>query len=74
MGKISCSDRVENGEILYRVKEERSILHTTQIRKANWFGHILPRNCLLTHVIERKTQGRIEVTLRRGRRRKQLTG
>ena len=31
-------------------------------------GHILCRNCLLKHAIE----GRIDVTGRRGRRRKQL--
>ena len=37
-----------------------------------WIGHILRRNCLLKHVIERKIQGRIEVTRRRGRRCKQL--
>jgi len=29
-------------------------------------------NCLLKHVIERKIEGRIEATGRRGRRRKQL--
>jgi hypothetical protein len=39
------------------------------MRKANWIGHILHRNCLLKHVIEGKTEGRIEVT---GRRCKQL--
>jgi hypothetical protein len=32
----------------------------------------LCRNCLLKHVIERKIEGRIEVTERRGRRREQL--
>jgi len=32
----------------------------------------LRRNCLLKHVIERKREGRIEVTGGRGRRRKQL--
>jgi hypothetical protein len=41
-------------------------------RKANWIGHILRRNCLLKHVIEGKLEGRIEMTGRRGRRRKQL--
>jgi hypothetical protein len=41
-------------------------------RKANWIGHILRRNCLLKQVIEGKIKGRIEVTRRRGRRRKQL--
>jgi hypothetical protein len=35
-------------------------------------GHILLRNCLLKHVTDRKVEGRIEVTERRGRRRKQL--
>jgi hypothetical protein len=42
------------------------------ISKANWIGHILRRNCLLKHVIEGKAEGRIEMTGRRGRRRKQL--
>jgi hypothetical protein len=41
-------------------------------RKANWIGHILRRNCLLKHVIEGQLEGRIEMTGRRGRRRKQL--
>jgi hypothetical protein len=34
--------------------------------------HILCRNCLLKRVIEGKIEGKIEVTGRRGRRRKQL--
>ena len=41
-------------------------------RKANWIGHILRRNCLLKQVIEGKIKGEIEVTRRRGRRRKKL--
>jgi hypothetical protein len=48
------------------------ILHTIKRRKCNWIGHILCRNCLLKHVIEGKLEGRIEMTGRRGRRRKQL--
>jgi hypothetical protein len=54
------------------VKEERNIVLTIKRRKANWIGHILRRNCLLKHVIEGKLEGRIEMTGRRGRRRKQL--
>jgi hypothetical protein len=69
MEKISWTDRVGNEEALYRVKEERNILNTIKSRKANWIGHILRRNCLLKHVIERKLEGRIEMI---GRRRKQL--
>ena len=41
-------------------------------RKANWVGHILRRKCLLQRVIEGKIKGGIEVTGRRGRRRKKL--
>jgi len=41
-------------------------------RKSNWIGHILHRNCLLQRVIEGKIKGGIEVTGRRGRRRKRL--
>jgi len=41
-------------------------------RKANWIGHILRRNCLLQRVIEGKIKGGIEVTGRRGRRRRKL--
>jgi hypothetical protein len=56
------------------VKEERNIVHTVKRRKANWIGHILRTNCLLKHVIEGKLAGRIEMTGRRVRRRKQLLG
>jgi hypothetical protein len=59
---------VRNEEVLHRVKEERNILHTIKRRKANWIGHILRRNCLLKQVIEGKLEGRIEMTVRRGRR------
>jgi hypothetical protein len=63
---------VRNEEVLHIVKEERNIVHTIKRRKANWIGHILRRTCLLKHVIEGKLEGRIEMTRRRGRRRKQL--
>jgi hypothetical protein len=53
-------------------EEQRNILHVISKRKANWIGHILCRNCLLQRVIEGKIKGGIEVTGRRGRRRRQL--
>jgi hypothetical protein len=59
---------VRNEEVLQRVKEERNILHSIRRRSAKWIGHILCRDCLLTHNIEGKVEGRIEVTGRRGRR------
>jgi hypothetical protein len=70
--KISWTDHVRNEEVLLRVSEQRNILHEIRKRKANWIGHILRRNCLLKEVIERKIQRQIEVTRRRGRRRKKL--
>jgi hypothetical protein len=72
MEKISWIGRVRSEEVLLRVNEQRNILHEIRKRKANWFGHILRRNCLLQQVIEGKIKGQIEVTRRRGRRRKKL--
>jgi hypothetical protein len=72
MEKISWTDRVRNEEVLHRVKEERNMLHTIKRRKANWIGYTLRRNCLVKHDLEGKTEGKIEVTERRGRRLKQL--
>ena len=60
--------------MLLIVNEQRNILHEIRKRKANWIGHILRRNYLLQQVIEEKIKGHIEVTRRRGRRRKKLLG
>ena len=54
------------------LSEVTNILHTIKRRKANCTGHIFCSNCLLNHVIDRKTEGKIEVMGRRGRRHKQL--
>jgi hypothetical protein len=70
--EISWTDRVRNKEVLLRVKEQRNILHEISKRKANWIGHILRRSCFLRQVIEGKIKGGIEVTERRGRRRRKL--
>jgi len=59
-------------EVLFGVKEQRNILHGISKPKANWIGYILRRNCLLQQVIEGKMKGGIEVTGRRGRRRREL--
>jgi hypothetical protein len=64
--------RKRSGRLPARWKQEEWILHEVRKRKANWIGHILRRNCLLKQVIEGKIKGRIEVTRRRGRRRKML--
>jgi hypothetical protein len=66
--EISWTDRVRNEEMLHRAKEQRNILHTTKRREARWIGDVLRSNCYLKHVIE----GKIQVTARWGRGRKQL--
>ena len=63
---------MRNKEVLLRVKEQRNILHEISKRKANWIGHILRRNCLLQRVIEGMIRGGIEMTGRRGGRRRKL--
>jgi hypothetical protein len=54
--------------VLLRDKEKRSTLQTIKRRKANWIGYTFCTNCLLKHV----TEGKIDVTGRRERRRMQL--
>ena len=41
MDKINWVDRVRNVEVLHRVKEERKLLRSTKLRKANRTDHIL---------------------------------
>ena len=57
MSEIECSFVVSMSQLIRK-------------RKANWIGHILSRNCLLQRVTEGKIEGGIEVTGRRGRRRR----
>jgi hypothetical protein len=72
MEKFSWTDHVRNEEVLFKVKEQRNIVQEISTRKANWIGHILRRDCLLLRVIGEKIKGGIEVTGRRGRRRRKL--
>jgi len=62
---------LRNEEVLHRVKEDRSILHTVKM-KANWTGHTWRRYCLLKRVIAGKIEGRTQVRERHGVRHKQL--
>jgi hypothetical protein len=59
-------------DFVFQNLHSRNILHEIRKRKANWIGHILPRNCLLKQVVEGKIKGEMEVTRRRRRRRKKL--
>jgi hypothetical protein len=57
--KISWTDRVRNKEVLHRGNKERNVLQTIR-KKANWIGHIWPRNCLLKQVIDGKMEGMLK--------------
>ena len=69
---VTTAIRIIYYHLNIRVNEQRNILHEIRKRKANWIGHILRRNCFLKRVIEGKIKGEMEVTRRRGRRRKKL--
>jgi hypothetical protein len=58
-------------EKYYMESIRRGISHKL-LKKDNWIGHISRRNSLQKHVIKGKIRGRIQVTGRRGRRRKQI--
>jgi hypothetical protein len=68
MEKISWTDRVESERVLRKFGGGRNTLHTIKRKRVKWIGYTLRRNCLLKHV----TEGKIQGTGRRGRRRKQL--
>jgi len=71
MMEISWTGHVRNEEVLHRDKEESNDWRGIR-RRANRIGPNLHTNCLLKRVIKGKIDGRIEVTGRRGRRRKQV--
>jgi hypothetical protein len=54
------------------LKVQFSYFRYCKRRKIKWTGHKLRRNCFLKYVIEGNIVGRIEMTVRRVGRRKQL--
>ena len=63
---------MRNEEVLYRDKKERNVVYTIKRWKATWICYFLNWNCLLKHISEAKIGEDIEVTGRRGKRRKQV--
>jgi hypothetical protein len=68
MKGIIWTNHIKNEDISHRVEKERSVLHVMKRKRANWIGHMVPRNCLLKQVMK----GKIEGTGRQGRRCKKL--
>ena len=48
---IKWPEKVTNGEVLERIGGKRTLPNNILLRKANYVGHILRRNCLLHDVI-----------------------
>jgi len=59
--KIIWNDLVRN-EVLHKVKEDTNNVFRISTRNVNMIRHILPRKCLLEHVIEGKIERGIEVS------------
>jgi hypothetical protein len=51
-GEDPLDESCDSEEVLNGAEKERSFLSKVKRRKADWIGHILPRNCLLKHVAE----------------------
>ncbi|KAJ4429397.1 hypothetical protein ANN_21554 [Periplaneta americana] len=68
MERVEWTDRIRNEAVLERVGEERMMLKLIRMRKRNWLGHWLRRNCLLKDALEGMVNGRRV----RGRRRYQM--
>jgi hypothetical protein len=56
MEKTSRADRLKKKRRRF-TKSQGEKEHKIKRRKANWFGHILRRNCLLQHFLEGKMEG-----------------
>jgi hypothetical protein len=71
MVKKDGQDQLEI-EVLHRIGEDSNIQHNNEKKQTNCICQSLRGDDLLKHVIEGKIEGRLEVTGRRVRRRKQL--
>ena len=66
--KIKWCEKVTNQQVLERIGEKRTVPNSILRRKANWFSHVLRRNCLLHDAIE----GQMTEVKGVGRKRTQL--
>ena len=58
MEKISWTEHKTNEEVMGRIGEERTLIHTIRKRQRKWIGHTLRGDSLLRMVIEGKMEGR----------------
>ena len=76
MLKIKWTDRIQNGEILQRAKEERLLLKISKNRRHSWIGHTIRHNEFVVNILEgaifgeKKGRGKTSTTVLRASRQK----
>ena len=58
MLKIKWTDRITNGEVFQKVKEERLILKIIKNRRHSWIGHTFRHIEFVVNIIERAISGK----------------
>jgi hypothetical protein len=51
MLKIQETDRITNGEVFHRAKEERSLSKILNNRRHSWIGHIIRHNEFVVNIL-----------------------
>jgi hypothetical protein len=57
MEKISWTYHVRNEDVLFRVNEQRNVLHEIRKRKANWIGHICIETAFYNGLLKERYKG-----------------
>jgi len=58
MLKIKWTDRITNGEVFGRAKEERLLLKILKIRRHSWIGHTIRHNEFVVNILEGAISGK----------------
>jgi hypothetical protein len=57
MLKIERTDRITNGEVFQRAKEERLLFTILKNRRHSWIGHTIGHNEFVVNILERAMPG-----------------
>ena len=58
MLKIKRTDRITNGEVFQKVKEERLLLKIKKNRRHSWIGHTIRHNEFVVNILEGAISGK----------------
>jgi len=57
MLEIKWTDRITNGEVFQRAKEERPLLKVLKNRRQSWIGHTIRHNEFVVNILEGAISG-----------------